>query len=201
MNKSAQYWNRTNAEIAREEGVHPSAITRRRKAAGVPPFRPYSVIAGTEWEKVDWAKPNKVIAREMGQSVSTVIHYRMAADKRSPRIRSRAGEPEKQWTEVDWTEPNTVIAMKTGRSVPTVSSIRGRYFSHIQWKRKEEWFRPYLAKLSERKTVHEWLNMKGIPTHEETGKPMCLLRRLSVALGISEYSSGIDESAPCTLPH
>jgi hypothetical protein len=37
------------------------------------------------------------------------------------------------------------------------------------------------AKLSERKTVHEWLNAKGIPS-EEFGKPICLLRRLSIAI-------------------
>lgn len=44
------------------------------------------------------------------------------------------------------------------------------------------------AKLSERKTVHEWLNETGIPTEEETGKPMCLLRRLAVALGRAPHS-------------
>ena len=42
------------------------------------------------------------------------------------------------------------------------------------------------AKLGERKTVHEWLNQKNIPCYEETGKPMCLLRRLAVALKIQE---------------
>jgi hypothetical protein len=35
------------------------------------------------------------------------------------------------------------------------------------------------AKLSERKTVHEWLNALDIPTVEE-GKPICLLRRLRI---------------------
>ena len=43
------------------------------------------------------------------------------------------------------------------------------------------------AKLDERKTVHEWLNQKGIPKEELTGKPMCLLRRLAVALEIQPY--------------
>lgn len=37
------------------------------------------------------------------------------------------------------------------------------------------------AKLSERKTVHEWLNDLGIP-REEAGKPICLLRRLSITV-------------------
>lgn len=35
------------------------------------------------------------------------------------------------------------------------------------------------AKLSERKTVHEWLNSIGVP-REERGKPLCLLRRLRI---------------------
>lgn len=41
------------------------------------------------------------------------------------------------------------------------------------------------AKLSERKTVHQWLNTKGTPS-EEDGKPLCLLRRLAIALGIHD---------------
>jgi hypothetical protein len=36
-------------------------------------------------------------------------------------------------------------------------------------------------KLSERKTVHQWLNHEGIP-YEENGKPICLLRRISILL-------------------
>lgn len=36
------------------------------------------------------------------------------------------------------------------------------------------------AKLSERKTVHEWLNRVNIPK-EENGEPICLLRRMSIA--------------------
>ena len=36
------------------------------------------------------------------------------------------------------------------------------------------------AKLSERKTVHEWLNAVGIPS-QENGKQICLLRRLRMA--------------------
>jgi hypothetical protein len=39
------------------------------------------------------------------------------------------------------------------------------------------------AKCSERKTVHEWLNAKGIP-REENGRALCLLRRLAIALNI-----------------
>lgn len=43
------------------------------------------------------------------------------------------------------------------------------------------------AKLSERKTVHQWLNDLGCPTRETTGKPMCLLRRIAVQLGVQPY--------------
>ncbi len=39
------------------------------------------------------------------------------------------------------------------------------------------------AKLSERKTVHEWLNAKGTPM-EENGRLLCLLRRLAIALDV-----------------
>lgn len=39
------------------------------------------------------------------------------------------------------------------------------------------------AKLSERKTVHEWLNANGVPS-EEMGKPICLLRRLRITLDL-----------------
>lgn len=39
------------------------------------------------------------------------------------------------------------------------------------------------AKLSERKTAHEWLTAKGVPA-EENGQSICLLRRLAIALHI-----------------
>lgn len=41
------------------------------------------------------------------------------------------------------------------------------------------------AKLSERKTVHEWLNAKGTP-REDNSQPLCLLRRLAIALGVHD---------------
>jgi hypothetical protein len=37
------------------------------------------------------------------------------------------------------------------------------------------------AKLSERKTVHQWLTALGVPS-EEMGKPISLLRRLRITL-------------------
>lgn len=46
-----------------------------------------------------------------------------------------------------------------------------------------------LAKLSERKTVHEWLNQLGIPA-KENDKPLCLLRRLRIACDkLAEHST------------
>ena len=44
-----------------------------------------------------------------------------------------------------------------------------------------------LAKAQERKAVHQWLNDIGTPTREATGKPMCLLRRLAVQLGVAPH--------------
>ena len=59
----------------------------------------------------------------------------------------------------------------------------------IEWQEYGEALKNQLdaanAKLSERKTVHEWLNAKGTP-REENGKPLCLLRRLAIALGIHD---------------
>ena len=52
------------------------------------------------------------------------------------------------------------------------------------------------AKLSERKTVHLWLNDLNIPTHEATGKPMCLLRRLAVALKVSDHFVDANKMVP-----
>jgi hypothetical protein len=46
------------------------------------------------------------------------------------------------------------------------------------------------AKMSERKTVHEWLNAQGIPA-EEGGVPLCLLRRLRIAL---DYITALRDS-------
>jgi len=46
----------------------------------------------------------------------------------------------------------------------------------------------------ERKTVHEWLNKLGTPTHEKTGLPMCLLRRLAVQLGIQPWEAPAPEA-------
>lgn len=40
-----------------------------------------------------------------------------------------------------------------------------------------------LAQLSERKTIHEWLNSAAIPA-TENGKPICLLRRLRITVDL-----------------
>lgn len=52
---------------------------------------------------------------------------------------------------------------------------------------------PIQGKLSERKTVHQWLNEKGTP-REENGKPVCLLRRLAIALAVHPPSHDPDDS-------
>ena len=51
----------------------------------------------------------------------------------------------------------------------------------------------YAAKISERKTVHQWLNAKGVP-REEAGKPICLLRRLAIALGVHDDAQPLEMS-------
>ena len=58
---------------------------------------------------------------------------------------------------------------------------------HVAWLESEHIKYGYLAKLSERKTVHQWLNWNGVPDIEATGRRMCLLRRIAVALGIQSH--------------
>ena len=52
----------------------------------------------------------------------------------------------------------------------------------------EEKVTMWASKISERKTVHEWLNDNRIPL-SENGKPLCLLRRLAILLGVHEGSN------------
>ena len=47
------------------------------------------------------------------------------------------------------------------------------------------------AKLSERKTVHEWLN--DLVPKEEFGKPICLLRRLRILCDEYRAAKTLDE--------
>ncbi len=57
------------------------------------------------------------------------------------------------------------------------------------------------AKLSERKTVHEWLTANEVPS-EEMGKPICLLRRLRITLdqyaGMKDALNRIYHTTDCT---
>lgn len=55
------------------------------------------------------------------------------------------------------------------------------------YQERHEMIESVVAKIGERKTVHEWMNQIGIPDTEECGAPMCLLRRLAVALGIQPH--------------
>lgn len=70
---------------------------------------------------------------------------------------------------------------------------RDKRNTRIKIRNKVQSFSPDIeklsAKLDERKTIHGWLNQIGIQTKEATGKPMCLLRRLAVALGIQPHES------------
>lgn len=84
---------------------------------------------------------------------------------------------------VDWSKSDAEIARQFNCVPSAVCKRRhqlgikpAKNYPRTQLKRLET-----EAKLSERETVHEWLNLRGVPT-EEHGKPICLLRRLRIAL-------------------
>lgn len=89
---------------------------------------------------------------------------------------------------IDWKMTNLEISLRLGVSVAQVSRWRAESKVKTWQYSKRDYITRLIqqeAKLSERKTVHQWLNVIGI-AREENGKPLCLLRRLSLALGISE---------------
>lgn len=89
---------------------------------------------------------------------------------------------------VDWTKTNDQIIKEIGGTLSSIRTARSRMGGTGKAQRKlhESQLARMKAKLSERKTVHQWLNTKGTPTHEN-GKPLCLLRRLAIALNIHDY--------------
>lgn len=57
---------------------------------------------------------------------------------------------------------------------------------------------PMIAKISERKTVHEWLTSQKVPS-TEMGKPLCLLRRLRIAMDrYQRYEDALHELIQAT---
>lgn len=71
-----------------------------------------------DWSGVDWSKPVKVIAEEMGRSIGTVS----AARKRF----SGSVHPRLDWEGIDWNKSNREIAQETGRNYRSVVSSRIR---------------------------------------------------------------------------
>lgn len=154
----------SNAENARNLGVDPSSITRARKRFGMH-ASPLAKSRLPEWQKERRAK----IEKERSYAV---------------RKQGRAG--------IDWRMCDLEIAIREGVCVRTVyrwrkaAKPRVKKFSKKHYVLRAIEADKAAAKLSERKTVHEWLNGKGVPDKEH-GKPLCLLRRLAIALGIAEH--------------
>lgn len=183
-------WSKSDAEIARAIGCHASNICRRRHKAGIAPVMPHKPVK-TNWCEQPWEAQNDTqIAKSLGcsRALVSVKRREYARHLQRPRHSSFC------WSGQDWTQHDSQIAKERGLTRGAVSSARARHangvkaFTRKPGKRQAEQAR-ISAKLSERKTVHEWLNKLGTPTHEESGTPMCLLRRLAVQLGIQPYSA------------
>lgn len=110
-----------------------------------------------------------------------------------------------QINSVDWNKSDSEIA----RQFNCVPSAVNKQRHRLGIKPAENYPRRKLkhlkteAQLAERKTVHGWLDLKGIPK-EEFGKPICLLRRLAIALEIhsptADNSMGLADALLSTKP-
>lgn len=164
-------WDLSDAENARRLLCHPTSVQRLRKSLGIDPVMPHVRV---DWGSVDWTQTDGKIARAVGCSVGAVSSARKRLGK--PKVRAFKTD----WKAVDWSLSNTKLAYKLGVGLSIVIHRRAR---HAKGSKKVG--RPRLLtqkqanQLSERKTVHEWLTQVGIPS-QESGKPICLLRRLSI---------------------
>jgi len=166
-------WSKPDPQIARAIGCSSTTVQHARKR-----HRKSKVEAYPKWfSTVDWLQSNRAIAKQFGKTEAQVRGARqryangVRAEFRASRKRNMESYIERIRAFNDW---------RIGKA--------DEYPSTAEQLTKD--LQRATAALSERKTVHEWLNILGIPTKEETGKPMCLLRRLSVALSISAISSG-----------
>lgn len=133
---------------------------------------------------IDWTRPDRALSKEHGISVSALA-------MRRAKIGIEPTRKFVDWNGCDWTLPDWRIAELKGCAVHTVQTARYRLTNIPNPKRKKAgrkvkegsrtWTVMAKAKLSERKTVHEWLNKAGIPTHE-ADRPLCLLRRLRITI-------------------
>lgn len=162
----------SNAANARALGVDPSAITKAR-------LRFKMQASPLTFRKV----PDAQKARRAQIKLERSYAYR-----------------KEQQFKIDWRMCDLEISLIEGVSVAQVSRWRKeaapkvkRYTKYdyvLRAMKANEW----AAKISERRTVHEWLNAKGVPVLERN-RPLCLLRRLAIALGISEHEDN-GESVP-----
>ena len=182
-------WSKSDAQIAREIGCHASNICRRRHQAKIAPVTPHKRIA-VDWRSQPWEIQNDTqIAKALGCSSSQVREKR----REYARHLTRPRHTNFVWADQDWTLHNETIAENRGATVTAVSAARARYAKGVRGtrkpgKRQAEQMQAAVH-AEERKTVHEWLNKLGTPTHEKTGLPMCLLRRLAVQLGVQPWES------------
>lgn len=131
-----------------------------------------------DYSDTDWTRSDHSLSLIYGVTKQAIHH-----------ARKRLGAPSRSkldWDAVDWTKSNNRLAVELGYSRTYVAEKRWRLQKPSALATKEnklpEWA---VAKLSERKTVHEWLNAKGVPT-QENRKPLCLLRRLAIALQVHD---------------
>lgn len=131
----------------------------------------------TDTSKYDWNKSDAELAEIHGIT-------RQAINQKRKKYGFARTLPD--WESVDWSKSNNQIAHETGYSRGYIAEKRWRLQKGSSESVKEAKVPAWAAaKLSERKTVHQWLNQLGIPDHEN-GKPLCLLRRLAVALKIHD---------------
>lgn len=183
-------WSKSDAQIAREIGCHASNICRRRHQAKIAPVTPHKHIV-VDWRDQPWETQNDTqIAKMLGCSSSQVRKKR----REYARHLTRPRHTNFVWADQDWTLHNEIIAKSRDITVMAVAAARARYANGVRsatrklGKRQAEQVQ-YQIYIEERKTVHEWLNKLGTPTHEKTGLPMCLLRRLAVQLGVQPWEA------------
>lgn len=133
-----------------------------------------------DWSKVDWDMGDYAIAKILGCHGSLVTRKRKSLHIAPAYERSRIDWKSAQ---IDWTKSDVEIAIELCISSGAVCNrrrflglppafLKGEKRRTLSWAEIDN-------KLSERKTVHEWLNACGV-AREERGKPLCLLRRLQI---------------------
>lgn len=77
---SAADWRKSDAQIARDFGVHYVTVAKHRKKLGKPRYF-------ADWSTVDWSHNNRQIAQDIGRSYQTVC------DKRCQLGKARLAKP------------------------------------------------------------------------------------------------------------